>query len=175
MDAAGWASDCKYKYYHLQTTTSFCNTTQQRVVASGYESSRRQSVTHADGTIQEWLERVLLIHSPSYEQQQQRGLDQRLQTATTKLQALTPSTGRGKRQIQELEVLQRKAQAILNSHRVEGLTRCAVAEAASLSCINSGLQLFRMPKVSYAVVLRAAAVGHEGSHVNAGQMAAKCP
>lgn len=94
---------------------------QQRVIASGYESCRRQSVTDADGTIQEWLERVLLIHSPNYEQQQQRGLDQRLQTATTKLQALTPFTGRGKRQIQELEVLQHKAQAILNSHRVEGL------------------------------------------------------
>lgn len=94
---------------------------QTRVIATGYESCRSQSVTHADGTIQDWTERVLLIHSPNYEQQQQRGLDSRLQTATTELMALTPPTGRGKRQIHELEVLQQKAQAILKSHRAEGL------------------------------------------------------
>lgn len=35
-----------------------------------------------------------------------------------------------------------------------------------MSCINSGLQLFRVPKVSYAVVLRDAAVGHERALVD---------
>lgn len=94
---------------------------QLRVLATGYERSRHMNATHADGTTIEWMERVLLIHSPAYEQQQQRGLDQRLQTAITKLKALTPLTGRGKRQIRELEELQQKAQAILKSHRVEGL------------------------------------------------------
>jgi transposase len=77
-------------------------------------------VTQADEIKIEWTERLLLIHSPVYAQQQ-RGLEQRLQTSTAKLKALTPPTGRGKRQIRELETLQQKAQAILKSHRVEGL------------------------------------------------------
>ena len=94
---------------------------QPRVIATGYERSNVQSVTHADGTKIEWMERLLLIHSPVYAQQQQRGLEQRLQTASAKLKALTPPTGRGKRQIRELEVLQQKAIAILKSHRVEDL------------------------------------------------------
>jgi len=94
---------------------------QLRVIASGYECSRLQSMAQTDGTMLEWTERLLLIHSPAYEQQQQRGLAQRLSTATAKLKALTPPTGRGKRQIRELEVLQQKAQAILKSHRVENL------------------------------------------------------
>ena len=51
---------------------------QLRVIATGYESSRLQSATDADGTTVEWTERVILMHSPVYEQQQQRGLEQRL-------------------------------------------------------------------------------------------------
>ena len=94
---------------------------QPRVIATGYEFSRQQSANDAHGKTLEWTERVLLVHSPVYEQQQQRGIEQRLQTATTKLKALTPLTGRGKRQIRELEVLQQKAQAILKSYRLEGL------------------------------------------------------
>jgi transposase len=63
----------------------------------------------------------LLVHSPVYEQQQQRGLEQRLQKATEKLMSLTPPVGRGKRQIREEAILHQKAEAILQQHRVEGL------------------------------------------------------
>jgi len=94
---------------------------QPRVIATGYQLSRLQSVTHAEGTTVEWTERVLLVHSPVYEQQQQQGLNQRLSTATAKLKALSPPVGRGQRQIRELAVLQQKAEAILKSHRVENL------------------------------------------------------
>jgi len=41
---------------------------QPRLIATGY--SRLQSATDADGTTVEWTERVMLIHSPVYEQQQ---------------------------------------------------------------------------------------------------------
>lgn len=91
------------------------------MIATGYELSRLQSATDAKGKMVEWTERVLLVHSPVHEQQQQRGLDQRISSATAKLAALTPSVGRGKRQIRELEVLQHRAQAILKAHRLEGL------------------------------------------------------
>ena len=61
------------------------------------------------------------------------------------------------------------------SHRVEGLTRCAVARMASLSYINSGLQLLRALKVNYAVVPRDAAVGHEQSLANGSSTASNMP
>ena len=67
-----------------------------------------------------WTERVLLVHSEVYQKQQQRGLEQRLETATAKIKALTPSPGRGKRQIREESILQQKVQAIVKTHRVEG-------------------------------------------------------
>jgi len=69
-------------------------------------------------TTVEWTERVMLIHSPVYEQQQQ-GDSSNASIATAKLKALTPPAGRDG--IRELEVLQHKAQTILKSHRVEGL------------------------------------------------------
>jgi len=60
-------------------------------------------------------ERVLVVYSPAYAHAQQRGLEQRLATATAKLQALTPPRGRGQRQIQE-----EAAQAIVHTQRVDG-------------------------------------------------------
>ncbi|KAI9132248.1 hypothetical protein [Acaryochloris sp. CCMEE 5410] len=90
-------------------------------IATGYEFSRKQEHHQADGSTIEWSERVLLVHSPTHAQQQQRGLEQRLKRATQKLNALTPAVGRGKRQIRSLSELQRKANAILKAHRVEGL------------------------------------------------------
>ena len=91
-----------------------------QVIASGYELERSQEILYSDQS-QQWSERVLLVHSPVYEQQQQRGLEQRLQTATEKLMSLTPLVGRGKRQIRDEALLHEKASAILKQHRVEGL------------------------------------------------------
>lgn len=89
-------------------------------IATGYEFSREQEVVQADGTKIEWTERVLLVHSPAHAQQQQKGLEKRLQQASEKLKTLTPEVGRGKRQIRDLSELQQKANTILKAHRVEG-------------------------------------------------------
>lgn len=94
---------------------------QLQEIATGYEFSRQQEMTQADGAQIEWTERVLLVHSPVHAQQQQRGLDQRLKRASEQLKALTPEVGRGKRQIRDLSELQQKAKGILKVHRVEGL------------------------------------------------------
>ncbi len=93
---------------------------QSHQIATAYKLSRPQQMTvgHEELT---WTERVLLVHSPVYQQQQQRGLQQRLKTATAKIGALTPPPGRGKRQIRDESTLHQKVQAILKSHRVEGL------------------------------------------------------
>ena len=90
-------------------------------IAMGYEFTREQEVEQANGAKLEWEERVLLVFSPAHARQQQRGLDQRLKTATEKLQALTPTPGRGKRQIRDLAQLQKKADEILKTQQVQGL------------------------------------------------------
>lgn len=94
---------------------------QVKEMATGYELSRNLETELAEGTTMTWTERVLLVHSAAHAQQQQRGLEKRLQTATEQLKALTPKMGRGKRQLRELSELQDKANAILKTHRVDGL------------------------------------------------------
>ena len=69
--------------------------------------------------ILEWTERVFVVRSETYRQSQLNGLEGRLQRATAKLQALTPSPARGKRQIQTEAELVAAATAILKAHHVE--------------------------------------------------------
>lgn len=90
-------------------------------IAMGYEFTREQEAEQADGSKLKWEERVLLVFSPVHARQQQRGLEQRLKKATEKLQALTPTVGRGKRQIRDLAQLQEQATKILKTHQVQGL------------------------------------------------------
>ena len=92
----------------------------ERVMAQGIEVSRPVCLSDEQPELT-CSERVFVIQSPQFAQQQRQGLAQRLQTATEKLLALTPTPGRGKRQIKEEALLQQQAQAILSQHRVEGL------------------------------------------------------
>jgi transposase len=90
------------------------------LLAEGYERSRACQTGVDDQTVT-WTERLFVLHSTSYAQRLQRGLDQRLSQATAELLALTPARGRGKRQIEGEAELVQQAQAILTAHRVEGL------------------------------------------------------
>lgn len=89
-------------------------------VVQGYETTRR-CTAQGDGQPLDWTERVLVVYSDTYAQTQTRGLEQRLATATAKVNALTPVRGRGKRQIQDETQLAQAAQAILQAQRVDGL------------------------------------------------------
>ena len=89
-------------------------------LVQGYETTRACTAPMGENTLQ-WTERVFVIYSEVYAQAQQRGLEQRLATATAKLNCLTPPRGRGKRQIKDEAQLTQHAQAILQAHRVEGL------------------------------------------------------
>ena len=93
---------------------------QEQVLGTGYELEREQETT-IKGLTQTWTERVFLIRSSSYLKQQPRGLQTRFATAREKLLALTPPRGRGKQQFRDEVELCQKAQAILKTHRVEGL------------------------------------------------------
>ena len=90
------------------------------VIAQGYEFERRCSAPAAVG-LEDWPERVLVIHSPAQAAQQAAGLDHRLATAEQQLRALTPPCGRGQRQITEEATLQEAINQVLKAHRVDGL------------------------------------------------------
>jgi transposase len=89
---------------------------ERRLLAEGYAFERAV----ADGAYT-WTERVLVVRSEHYRQVQLAGLEKRLQRATARLLALTPASGRGKRQIQEEGTLVTAAEAILQAEAVTGL------------------------------------------------------
>jgi transposase len=88
---------------------------------SGYVTERLVESQTAMGDALSWTEQVFLVHSPSHEQKQAEGLAKRLATATAKLLALTPTVGRGRKQISEATELDQKATAIIKAHRLVGL------------------------------------------------------
>jgi len=97
---------------------------QDVLVAQGYEVERTCRVQDASGH-REWSERVLVVHSPSHGERQSKALDKRLAQAETKIRALTPARGRGKRQITEEAELGKAIAKVLKAHRVEDLLQIA--------------------------------------------------
>jgi transposase len=72
-----------------------------------------------------WSERVLVVRSPAHAERQEVGLEKRLAHAETKLAALTPARGRGKRQITTEVTLRAAIDHVLKEQRVEGLLHIA--------------------------------------------------
>lgn len=85
-------------------------------IARGYEVKR---ICTYEG--QSWEERVLVVQSKAFAQQQRKGLQERLDKAEAALLALTPPVGRGKRQITKEADLLSRAEAVLKTYRVTGL------------------------------------------------------
>ena len=115
-----WVQDALNGKQTLTAIPRVDNQGQALPLVQGYETTR-QCMARVDGHTLEWTERVFVVYSESYARAQARGLEQRLATATTKLNALTPPRGRGKRQIKDEAHLTQAAQAILQAHRVEEL------------------------------------------------------
>jgi transposase len=115
-----WVQDALNGKQTLTPIPMFDDQGQALPKVAGYETTR-QCMAPVDGNTLEWTERVFVVYSESYAKAQARGLEQRLATATTKLNALTPPRGRGKRQIKDEAQLMQAAQVILQAHRVEGL------------------------------------------------------
>ncbi len=99
---------------------SSANDDEPKLIAQGQETVREQSYFNGE-TLCQWSERLLLIYSPTLAQSGYRGLEKRLQKAVTKLLALTPEPGQGKKQFSELAPLQQAVKAILIRHKVSGL------------------------------------------------------
>ncbi|OGO36550.1 MAG: hypothetical protein A2W35_16785 [Chloroflexi bacterium RBG_16_57_11] len=103
---------------------------ERKLLAEGYGFERtlqaEMAVAQPDGAAGEtqsiqWTERVWVVRSESYRKAQLEALENRLQRATERLLALTPSPGRGKRQIQEEADLINAASALLKAYEVEDL------------------------------------------------------
>ncbi len=88
------------------------------LAAGGYEFERCCGL--AEGA-EVWTERVLVVRSPTYADQQAAGLEKRLANAEKKIAALTPTRGRGKRQFTEQARLLEAIDKVVKEQRVEGL------------------------------------------------------
>src|SRR5260370_6760310 len=88
------------------------------LAAEGYEFERTRC---AKGRQEGWKRRASVVRSPVHANHQAAGLDKRLQHAETKLAALTPPRGRGKRQITDEATLLAAIDLVLTEHRVDGL------------------------------------------------------
>ena len=95
---------------------------QEVLAAEGYEFER---TCGAPVGAAEWSERVVVVRSPMHATQQAAGLETRLRHAETKLAALTPPRGRGKRQITDEATLMEAIDLVLTVHRVDGLLSVA--------------------------------------------------
>jgi transposase len=91
---------------------------QEVLAAEGYEVERTCWAPVGDMA---WSERVLVVRSPMHATQQAAGLETRLRRAETKLAALTPPRGRGKRQITDEATLVEAIDLVLKEYRVAGL------------------------------------------------------
>ena len=91
------------------------------LAAEGYECERTCEAPDEAGAVVAWPERVLVVRSPMHADQQAAGLEKRLSHAETKLAALTPPRGRGKRQITDEASLVAAIDRVLTEHRVDGL------------------------------------------------------
>ena len=92
---------------------------EEKEIAWGYEILREQQ--NSCPSAGRRTERVLLIRSLSYAESKKRGLDKRWQTAISKLMALTPPVGRGKKHITSELELRERAELILTDRGVKGL------------------------------------------------------
>jgi transposase len=93
----------------------------QVLAAEGYEFERTCDTPGDTGDAATWRERVLVMRSPMHAEQQAAGLEKRLCHAETKLAALTPPRGRGKRQMTDETTLVAAIDLVLKEHRVHGL------------------------------------------------------
>jgi transposase len=93
---------------------------ERKMLAEGYTFERQIQATIGE-KVEQWTERVLVVRSESYQRVLSEGLEGRLQRATEELLELTPTPGRGKRQIQDETELVKAAEVILKDHDVEGL------------------------------------------------------
>ncbi len=89
-----------------------------QLIAAGYQTTRSQTTQLPDDESYTWSERILVVRSLAQAKKQFATLKANLEKATEALRTLTPSPGRGRKQIRTEEKLIEKADAILAKYKV---------------------------------------------------------
>jgi transposase len=111
----------------------------ERLLGGGYEFARPLAA-EVEGRRVAWTERVLVVRSRALAREQAEGLVRRLAQATAALLALTPTPGRGKRQIAEETTLAPAVAGVLERFGVTGLltVRWEVEERTTIRYVGRG-------------------------------------
>ena len=92
----------------------------KNAIAIGFETNRYQTI-RINGEKMIWKERRLFIRSKNYAEAMLPKFEKRLDKAETALQRLTPVPNRGKKQIRDKKVLDKRIKAIEKKYKVAGL------------------------------------------------------
>ncbi len=93
------------------------------LLCKGYEFTRTCTFD-VEGSDFTWEERVILACSARHARSMEEGLEKRIASAQSKLKALTPAPGRGKRQIKDEAQFVQAMESILDKYKVRGLLVC---------------------------------------------------
>ncbi|OGO27152.1 MAG: hypothetical protein A2Z16_15305 [Chloroflexi bacterium RBG_16_54_18] len=115
-----WIQAADDGQHELQAVSIENDQGERKLLAEGYGFERLVKA-EIGGEIKEWTERILVVRSESYRRVMREGLESRLQRATEELTALTPTPGRGKRQIRDEMELVKAAEEVMKAHDVQGL------------------------------------------------------
>jgi transposase len=114
----GWIQQAKSDPLGLQLVERPDAAGEIEVIGEAYEVHRPLVTIGAEPAIA-WTERVFVVYSPAYAQQQINGFETRLTQTIAKLWALTENPKRGKPIYRDLESLQSKVAAVLKPARLE--------------------------------------------------------
>lgn len=89
-------------------------------IVAGYEVLRKQETILNDQKI-EWEERVFVYRSKSFAESEINKLEKRISKAEKAIIDLTPPLKRGKKQIKDEIIFQKKLQDVIEKHQVQGL------------------------------------------------------
>ena len=115
-----WIQAADDGQHELQAVSIENDQGERKLLAEGYGFERLVKA-EIGGEIKEGTERILVVRSESYRRVMREGLESRLQRATEELTALTPTPGRGKRQIRDEMELVKAAEEVMKAHDVQGL------------------------------------------------------
>jgi transposase len=118
QDLRGWIQQAKSNPRGIRLVERPDESGEIDVIGEVYEVNRPLVAIVAEQSIA-WTERVFVVYSPAYAQQQINGLETRLCTTIDKLRALTDNPKRGKAVYRDLEALQSKVAEILKQARLE--------------------------------------------------------
>jgi transposase len=100
------------------------------IIGEVYELTRTLQTTVAAQSVQ-WVERVLLVYNPTLAQQQQQGLDNRIERMVEQLQTLTNAPKQGKRRYRDRDSLQAKVDALLTQAQLQDYLRVKLRRQAT--------------------------------------------